>query len=155
MPSVRLLLFCLAAFCVVYFLLPHNIKESRPISGLPALSAPVALWFCGLIFYAFFSMQPDGYAIQNNLKPTPVKDLFVVLGLSTLECIFLACVATFGPRRSSLKALTLLLVFGPWAVFWVISSMHAAPVFSAHAIWQLIVVAGLVISLVTSIWQKN
>ncbi len=155
MPVFSAFVLILGFVAAVYFLQARECSAAGPIFRRGAASSPVALWLSAFVFYGYFVLQPDGYAIRNGLVASPAKDLVVVLALSALESVFMACVARFGPHRDVHRALLLLLAFLPWAIFWLLSSMHAAPVFTAHALWQIFVVAGLLISIVTCFIRKR
>ncbi len=155
MPVFSACVLILGFIAAVYFLQPRAGSAAGPIFRRVAASSPVALWLSALVFYSYFVLQPDAYAIRNGLVTSPAKDLVLVLALSALESVFMAGVARFGPRRNVHRSLLQLLAFLPWAVFWLLSAMHAAPVFTAHALWQIFVVAGLLISIGTCIIRKR
>ena len=146
MPILNAFVIAFSSMLIVYLLHPRRIEQTT--SASVAASSPAYLWLSALAFYTYFSAQPDGYAIRNQITPTPIRDLGVVLLFSSIECLLLHAVIKFGPRRVAHKVLALMCLFWPWAALCIAGSMNSSPVFTAHAVWQLLVAIGLLVSLI-------
>lgn len=153
MPILNAFIIAFTATLIVYLLRPCRIEQN--ITSSVVASSPAYLWLSALAFYTYFSAQADGYAIHNEIVPTPIRDLGVVLLFSSLECSLLYVVIKFGPRRVAHKVLVLMCIFWPWAVLCIAGSMHSSPVFAAHAFLQLLVAIGLFVSLILCGRQRH
>jgi hypothetical protein len=115
-------------------------------------------WLVAAALYVRAGFAPDWYVIHNNLPVPlyPTKFILVCLLVSAAECAILTfIVRPWSFHRSWGRLLVALAVFVPWAILSLLSLMHAAPVVVAHALWLLLVVAGLCVAAVITVFRRN
>jgi hypothetical protein len=110
----------------------------------------VYAWLAAVALYVWAAFAPDYYAIHHNLKTYPLRDAMLFSLVSAVECLALLLILrpwTF--RGSRWRLLIALILFVPWTALCALSLMHMSPFYSAHALWLLLVVIGLVIAMFT------